>query len=187
MTSWGDYRRRFGLMNRFTDHLYIRVVSTGNYSATAIYIIHKSPQHPLSLFQSAVSSPAVPWQRFLTVKILQLHALKSSLHRLLYRADSVVPNVFEITPRHRPRRNIPFPASSTSTVARQFVAARTCLPSCCLERSLVYLPVSRSSHSNGSTGHNTYEILFLYCIHLQNHTLNSTNVIPSRSSCVYHI
>jgi hypothetical protein len=29
-----------------------------------------------------VSSPAVPWQRFLTVEIFQLHALKSSLHSL---------------------------------------------------------------------------------------------------------
>jgi hypothetical protein len=26
-----------------------------------ISAIHKSPQHPLSLFQPAVSSPAVPW------------------------------------------------------------------------------------------------------------------------------
>jgi hypothetical protein len=37
--------------------------------------IHKSPQHPLSLFQPAVSLPAVPWQRLQTVEIFQLHAL----------------------------------------------------------------------------------------------------------------
>jgi hypothetical protein len=49
--------------------------------------IHKSQQHPLSLFHPAVSSPAVPWQRLLTVKILQLHALWSSLHSLPYRTQ----------------------------------------------------------------------------------------------------
>jgi hypothetical protein len=35
-----------------------------------ISTIHKSPRHTLSIFQPAVSSPAVPWQRFLTVHIL---------------------------------------------------------------------------------------------------------------------
>jgi hypothetical protein len=39
-----------------------------------ISTIHKSPQHLLSLFQPAVSLPLVPWQRLLTVEILQLHA-----------------------------------------------------------------------------------------------------------------
>jgi hypothetical protein len=51
---------------------------------------YKSPQHALSLlFQPAISSPAVPWQRLLTVEILLLHALKSSLYRLRYRTDLV--------------------------------------------------------------------------------------------------
>jgi hypothetical protein len=52
-----------------------------------ISTVHKSPQHLLSLFQPAVSSPAVPWQLLLTVEILQLNALKSSRHRLPYRTD----------------------------------------------------------------------------------------------------
>jgi hypothetical protein len=47
-----------------------------------ISTIHIS-QHPLCLFQPAVSSPAVSWQRFLTMKILQLHALKFCLHSTL--------------------------------------------------------------------------------------------------------
>jgi hypothetical protein len=47
-----------------------------------ISTIHKSPQHTLSLFQPAVSSSAVPWQRLLTVDSTQLHALRSSLHSL---------------------------------------------------------------------------------------------------------
>jgi hypothetical protein len=42
-----------------------------------IFTIHKSPQHSLSA--------AVPWQRLLPVKILQLHALRFYLHSLLCR------------------------------------------------------------------------------------------------------
>jgi hypothetical protein len=43
---------------------------------------HKSPQHPLSSLQHAVCLLAVSWQQLLAVEILQLHALKSSLHSL---------------------------------------------------------------------------------------------------------
>jgi hypothetical protein len=49
-----------------------------------ISTIHKSPQYPLSFFQPAVFSPAVPWQRFLTVEI-QLPVLRSFLRRLSFR------------------------------------------------------------------------------------------------------
>jgi hypothetical protein len=75
-------QKGFGLVNAFIDHLYTRLVSTRNYCATAN--LHKSSQHPLRHFQ-----PAIPCQRVLTVDILQLHALKSSLHRLPYRTKSV--------------------------------------------------------------------------------------------------
>jgi hypothetical protein len=47
-----------------------------------MYTLYRSLLHPLSLFQPAVSSPAVTWKRFLTVEILQLHALRSSLRNL---------------------------------------------------------------------------------------------------------
>jgi hypothetical protein len=47
-----------------------------------ISTIHKSPRHPLRPFQPAVSAPAVPWQQFLTVEILQLHSFRLYLHRL---------------------------------------------------------------------------------------------------------
>jgi hypothetical protein len=50
-----------------------------------ITTIHKSPQHPLSLLQPVVSSPAVPWQRLLTVEILKHHAPRFNLHSLPYR------------------------------------------------------------------------------------------------------
>jgi hypothetical protein len=83
----------------YWHHLYTQLGTTSSYRATAISTIHKSSQHPLSLFQPAVSSPAVPWQWLLTVEILQLHTLKFCLnggslptatfpHRLLYRTDS---------------------------------------------------------------------------------------------------
>jgi hypothetical protein len=79
-----------------------------------ISTIHKLPQHPLSLFHSVMSLPAVPWQRHLTVEILQLHAHKSSIHRLPYRTDWVDPITFKITPLHGPRRNTPFPTVRAS-------------------------------------------------------------------------
>jgi hypothetical protein len=52
-----------------------------------ISTIKKSPQHPLSLFPPAVSPLTDPWQRLLTVEILQLHALRSSLHSLPCRTE----------------------------------------------------------------------------------------------------
>jgi hypothetical protein len=55
---------------------------------TTLYI---SPQHPLSLFQSAVSSPAVPWHRNLTAKILQLSALRFSYHSRPCRTLAIPP------------------------------------------------------------------------------------------------
>jgi hypothetical protein len=55
-----------------------------------ISTIHKSQQHPLSLFQPAVSSPAVPWQRLLTVDILQLHALRSTKDFLYFKFEGLM-------------------------------------------------------------------------------------------------
>jgi hypothetical protein len=52
-----------------------------------ISTIHKSPQNPLSFFQPAIFSPVVLWHRPLTVEVLQLQALKSSLHRTLSAID----------------------------------------------------------------------------------------------------
>jgi hypothetical protein len=44
--------------------------------------IHSSPERPLSLFHPAVFSPTVPWQRLLTVEMLQIPLLRSVLRRL---------------------------------------------------------------------------------------------------------
>jgi hypothetical protein len=70
-----------------------------NYSSTAISTIHKSPQHPLSLFQPAVSSLAIPWQQLLTVLILQLHVLRFDLHCLLSTTlvnQTIVPSLLSL-------------------------------------------------------------------------------------------
>jgi hypothetical protein len=93
----------FALVNGFIDNLHDSELQAIT-APTIISIIHKSPQNLLSLFQSAVSSPAVPWQRLLTVKIPQLNSLQSCLHRLMYRTDSVAPIVFKVTSRHGPSR-----------------------------------------------------------------------------------
>jgi hypothetical protein len=73
-------------MNGFIDHLYIRLGNISKYSATAN--LHNSQIATAAAKPFAVSSPAVPWQRLLTVEILQLLALRYSLHRLPYRTDS---------------------------------------------------------------------------------------------------
>jgi hypothetical protein len=44
-----------------------------------ISTIHKSPQHPLSLFPVCYVFTSRSWQRLLTVEILKLHALMSFL------------------------------------------------------------------------------------------------------------
>jgi hypothetical protein len=59
---------------------------------------------PSLFFSTLLPSLAVPWQRLLIVEIVQLHALKSSLHSLPYRTDSVTPVVFLITALHGPNR-----------------------------------------------------------------------------------
>jgi hypothetical protein len=95
-----------------------------------ISTIHKPPRHPLSLFQPAVSTLAVPWQRLLTAEILRLHAVRSYLQSLPYQnsTELIAPTVLVITSRHGPHRK-----HSSSTVAFVSIAAGTCLPSCCPE------------------------------------------------------
>jgi hypothetical protein len=99
--------------------------------------IHKSPQHPLSLFQSAVSSPAVPWQRLLRVEILQLHTLNSSLQRHPYIVDLIAPVVFQLLGMDH-AETPPFQQYLHCCV--RFADEGTCLQSRCPETTLVYPP-----------------------------------------------
>jgi hypothetical protein len=152
MTFVSDYRRGFGLdigfIDTFTHDSELQTITASPLLST----VHNSSQHPLSVFQRAVSSPAVPWQRLLTVEILQLHGLrspfKSSRTKLTW--------LFQLSSLYllcMDRGETPV-SKSTSIVARRFVVVEMCLPSRCLEMGLVYLPVSRSSHSNCSTRYN---------------------------------
>jgi hypothetical protein len=64
-----------GLVIGFIDHFNTRLVTTFNYSAIAnLHTLKTTTAHAKS-FQSAVSSPVIPWQWLLTVGILQLHRL----------------------------------------------------------------------------------------------------------------
>jgi hypothetical protein len=72
------------LLITYTHHSELQVIT----ALSLISTFYKSPQHPLSLFQPAVSSSAVPWQRLLTVEIFQLHTLRPSLHSLPCRTHS---------------------------------------------------------------------------------------------------
>jgi hypothetical protein len=74
-----DYRRSMDwildLLSTYTHDSELEAITASSLIST----IHKSPPHPLSLSQPAVSLPVVPWQRLLTVEILQLQALRPSL------------------------------------------------------------------------------------------------------------
>jgi hypothetical protein len=106
-------------VTRFTDHLYIRLVSTSNYSATANPNNSQIITTP-AVLQPAVSSPAVAWQRLLTMEIL--HSLKSSFHRLPYRTTDFQLTLSLVTFLHGPRINTPFPLLQ---------------PNCCIIKNLL--------------------------------------------------
>jgi hypothetical protein len=64
------------LLTTYTHDLELQALTT----LSLIYTFYKSLQHPLSLFQPAVSSPAIPWQWLLTVEILQLDPNSTASH-----------------------------------------------------------------------------------------------------------
>jgi hypothetical protein len=66
---------------RFIDHLYktdseLQVIT----APPLISTLRNLPQHPLSLFQPAVSLTLVPWQRLLTMKIPSSTNSRTELH-----------------------------------------------------------------------------------------------------------
>jgi hypothetical protein len=96
-------------VNGFIDHSYTPFGTTSNYRAIADFSTLQITTAPVKpFFQPAVSSAAVPWQRLLTVEILQLHALRFYLHSLPCRTqlssnclptdNCVAPIVFLTTP-----------------------------------------------------------------------------------------
>jgi hypothetical protein len=143
-------------VTRFIVHLYAhdswpQVIT----APPLISTIHKLPQHSLRFFQPAVSSPASPWQRLLTVEIFQLHALKSTVHRLPYRiqlgrSNWLPHNSSAPTEQKTPFIKVPLFFTSILWYGRVFFQSRY------LETGLVFLPISTSSHSNGSTSYYIY-------------------------------
>jgi hypothetical protein len=80
VTCRGDYRRGFDwILDLLTTY------TTRNYKQLQRHCYFHNSQittAPAKPFPACLSSPAVPWQGLLIVEILQLHALKSSLHSL---------------------------------------------------------------------------------------------------------
>jgi hypothetical protein len=76
----GDYRRGLDwwmdLLTTYTHDSELQAIT----ATPIIPTVHKSPQHTRSLFQPAVSSPAIPWQWLLTASHRELnYRLTSSL------------------------------------------------------------------------------------------------------------
>lgn len=114
-----------------------------------------------------MSSPAIPWQQFQTVEILQLHLLRFDLHRLLSRIpvnQTIVSSLlilpcrteltqpdcsnclpYNLSAGIKYKKNV---SSSNSIVVCIFVAMGTYLTIHCLEMAVVYSPISQSLHSN---------------------------------------
>jgi hypothetical protein len=106
-----------------------------------ISTIHKSPQHLLSLFQPAISSLAVPLQRLLTLQIIQLHALRSSLHSLLCRTElstNFVSCIWELDAVRTENTALLLLCPTAALLIICCLATGTCLPSCCPETVAVY-------------------------------------------------
>jgi hypothetical protein len=110
------YRRGLdGWYDLLTTYTY-ELVSTRNYSATANLHNSHITTALAKLFQPAVSSLAVLWQRPLTVEILQLHSLKFSLYRLPYRTVYCLSNDFALACNisARTAQKHPFPLLQTN-------------------------------------------------------------------------
>jgi hypothetical protein len=118
-----DYRRGLDwwidLLTTYTHDSELQAVT----APPLISTIHKSPQHQLNILQPTVSSPTVPWQRLLTVEILQLHALNSCLHGTELTTDKA-PDLSVITFRHGPHSK-----HSSSIVASNCCVINNLLPS----------------------------------------------------------
>jgi hypothetical protein len=62
----------------FIGHLYTQLGTTSSYS-TITNLRNSQITTTPTVSSSLLSSPAIPWQRLLTVEILQFHTLRSSL------------------------------------------------------------------------------------------------------------
>jgi hypothetical protein len=125
VTIYSDYRWGLDwwkdLLTTLTHNSELQAIT----APPLISTIHKSAQHPLSLFQTAMSSLAIPWQRLLIVEILKIHAPKYSLQtpiqNWLGQLNCLPYNSSAWTMQKHPISN------STSIVACRFIVVETCL------------------------------------------------------------
>jgi hypothetical protein len=78
-------RRDMNWISGFIDHLYTALGTTGNYSAIAGLHNSQFTTATTKLLPACCVLTSIPWQRLLTVEILQLPALRSLLRRLSFR------------------------------------------------------------------------------------------------------
>jgi hypothetical protein len=103
----------FWLVNGFIDNLHTRLGITSSYSATAnLPTIHKSPQHPLSLFPdcsvfTSRSSATTSNSRDSSASRSQVLSKQPSVQNCLSTDNWLCPLLIISQPR--PRRNTPFP------------------------------------------------------------------------------
>jgi hypothetical protein len=145
--------------------------------------INKSPQHPLSLVQPAVSSSAVSWQRLIVVEITRSGSVFTASRAELNCQPNcsaissqsffakfnwlIAPAVLVITSRHEPNRK-----HHSSVVACVVVAAGMCLPNCCPETGCITLfiknslPQQRTSYRDRYLATSLHATLYIYMIYL---------------------
>jgi hypothetical protein len=82
-----------------------------------------------------VPSPAVPWQRLLTLVIHQLHTLRSSPHSLLYRNDYQLTTQLLLTSRkgHEGTTRFHCGSQTVALLRLRSLATGKCLSSRCPE------------------------------------------------------
>jgi hypothetical protein len=126
-------------VNRFIDHL--QVITKNNYNTIANFTLYSSLEHTVWCTQS------VTWRFLVTVPTMAIplppdQVLSSQAPIQNWLSSNLVT-------RHKPHRK-----HSSSIIPFKSDAAGTCLPSCCPETALLYPPIPRSLHSNGSTSCN---------------------------------
>jgi hypothetical protein len=139
------------LVNGFIGHLYTRLGTTSNYSVTTNIYNSQSTTAPAKPFPAccvftirslAMASNSGDSSASCAQDLSSQTPIQNWLGRPLQDNSSA-----RTTQKH--------PVSNcTCIVAHRFIPAGTCLLSHCLEMSLVYLPISPLSHSNGSPRYN---------------------------------
>jgi hypothetical protein len=148
-------------------HLYTWLETTSNYSATANLHNSQITTAPDKPFPACYLHQPLPGKGSKSgdssASCAEVLSSQTPVQNWLVRTNCLQYNSSARTTWKHPVSN------STSIVARRYVYAGTCLPSSFPETALVYLPISRSLHSNGFTRYNSIilAVLLIGSIHLQ--------------------